>query len=83
MKTGITFITEHEMREKIISLARECGVFEVQYPHPGNLKEIEAFYQRVRNEALEEAAVRADAYAYMSQNFTALSEEIREMKSEP
>ena len=72
-------------REKIISLARECGVFEVQYPHPGNLKEIEAFYQRVRNVALEEAAVKCDEVAsdgdtYGMQYAADCAAEIRLMK---
>jgi hypothetical protein len=36
-----------------------------------------------RNKVIEECAKRAEAYAYMSQNFNALAEELRAMKEQP
>ena len=36
-----------------------------------------------RNKLIEECAKRAEAYAYMSQNFNALAEELRAMKEQP
>ena len=36
-----------------------------------------------RNKAIEDCAKRAEAYAYMSQNFNALAEELRAMKEQP
>ena len=36
-----------------------------------------------RNKVVEECAKRAEAYAYMSQNFNALAEELRAMKEQP
>ena len=36
-----------------------------------------------RNKVIEECAKRAEAYAYMSQNFKALAEELRAMKEQP
>lgn len=36
-----------------------------------------------RNKLIEECAKRAEAYAYMSQNFNALAEELRAMKEKP
>ena len=37
-------------------------------------------WQASRKAALEDCAKRADAYSYMSENFTALAEEIRSLK---
>lgn len=36
-----------------------------------------------RNKVIEDCAKRAEAYAYMSQNFNALAEELRAMKEQP
>lgn len=36
-----------------------------------------------RNKVIEKCAKRAEAYAYMSQNFNALAEELRAMKEQP
>ena len=38
------------------------------------------FMERFAELIVEECAQRAEAYAYMSQNFTALAEELRRMK---
>jgi hypothetical protein len=39
-----------------------------------------AFARAIESYVIEECAQRAEAYAYMSPNFTALAEELREMK---
>ena len=43
----------------------------------------EQFLADYRNKVIEECAKRAEAYAYMSQNFNALAEELRAMKEQP
>ena len=62
------------MNERILELAREAGLL-VHNP-TGVPTKLEKFAQLI----VEECAQRAEAYAYMSQNFVALAEELRRMK---
>ena len=40
------------LREQVIRMAREAGVFEVSYPHPGNIAELERFAALVAKRAV-------------------------------
>lgn len=68
-------------REKIIALARECGVFvlnggEVDCTFNG----IKAFYHAVRSQALEDAAITVDHI--LKEGGGTYGESIRQMKEE-
>lgn len=62
------------MHKLIKELAEQANVLEFDYYD--NESELEKFAELL----LEECAKRAEAYAYMSPNFTALAEELRRMK---
>ena len=62
------------MNEKIRELAEHAGL-EYNFDPMLWLKQ-EKFAELI----IEECALRAESYAYMSPNFTALAEELREMK---
>jgi hypothetical protein len=62
------------MNERIRELADQCWD---EFPNTGPVVfNKEKFAELI----VEECAQRAEAYAYMSQNFVALSEELRRMK---
>jgi hypothetical protein len=61
------------MNERIKELLKQSGL---QPYYDAQEGQIEKFAQLI----VEECAQRAEAYAYMSQNFTALAEELRRMK---
>ena len=66
------------MNERIKLLAeqaRDWGYAE----HSGYTAQL-LFEEKFAELIVEECAQRAEAYAYMSQNFTALAEELRRMK---
>ena len=57
-----------------------CGCQEVTYPRWSKEKEMFASWeypQKTYADGIEECAQRAEAYAYLSPNFTALAEELR------
>ena len=57
-----------------------CGCQEVTYPRWSKEKEMFAsweYTQKTYADGIEECAQRAEAYAYMSPNFTVLAEELR------
>ena len=57
-----------------------CGCQKVTYPRWSKEKEMFASWeypQKTYADGIEECAQRAEAYAYMSPNFTALAEELR------
>jgi hypothetical protein len=67
------------MKERILKLAKEAGMrspdlFKLTVSHMST-DTLEKFAELI----VEECARRAEAYAYMSPNFTALAEELRRM----
>jgi len=72
------------MNNKIYELAKQAGLIEFETipgsnavtPDYESVVKAKKFAQLI----VEECAQRAEAYAYMSQNFTALAEELRRMK---
>ena len=62
------------MNERILQLAKQAGL---KFPSEEALSPVEIKFAQL---IVEECAQRAEAYAYMSQNFTALAEELRRMK---
>ena len=61
------------MNERIKELLKQSGL---QPYYDAQEGQIETFAELI----VEECAQRAEAYAYMSQNFVALAEELRRMK---
>ena len=64
------------MNKKILELAGQvCDTLD-----DGDWNIPNEFIEKFAQLIIEECALRAEAYAYMSPNFTALAEELREMK---
>lgn len=49
--------------DEIIRMARESGVFEVSYPHPGNIAELERFAALVAASEREACAEKTGEFA--------------------
>lgn len=68
------------MNESIQKLADKCWINSFHFGAEGPRNTEEFDYEKFAKLIIEECALRAEAYAYMSPNFTALAEELREMK---
>ena len=68
------------MNERIRELAKQAEEYaDIEY-NASDLDWYELKEEKFAELIVEECAQRAEAYAYMSQNFTALAEELRRMK---
>ena len=68
------------MNERIKELAKQAEEYaDIEY-NASDLDWYELKEEKFAELIVEECAQRAEAYAYMSQNFTALAEELRRMK---
>lgn len=65
-------------------MSKIAGEINAEMMHPKVIHEQrKALQAAYRNKVIEDCAKRAEAYAYMSQNFNALAEELRAMKEQP
>jgi hypothetical protein len=68
------------MNERIKELAKQAEEYaDIEY-NASDLDWYELKEEKFAQLIVEECAQRAEAYAYMSQNFVALAEELRRMK---
>lgn len=79
-----TFIDEHEECQDADEwMAELCSMEALHVAGEAVATTPEQSLTAYRNKVIEECAKRAEAYAYMSQNFNALAEELRAMKEQP
>lgn len=79
-----TFIDEHEECQDADEwMAELCSMEALHVAGEALATTPEQSLAEYRNKVIEECAKRAEAYAYMSQNFNALAEELRAMKEQP
>lgn len=79
-----TFIDEHEECQDADEwMAELCSIEALHVAGEALDTTPEQSLAEYRNKVIEECAKRAEAYAYMSQNFNALAEELRAMKEQP
>ena len=79
-----TFIDEHEECQDADEwMAELCSIEALHVAGEALATTPEQSLAEYRNKVIEECAKRAEAYAYMSQNFNALAEELRAMKEQP
>jgi hypothetical protein len=64
------------MNKRIRLLAQQAEMF----ANKGDRVDVKIMMENFAELIIEECAKRAEAYAYMSPNFTALAEELRSMK---
>lgn len=79
-----TFIDEHEECQDADEwMAELCSIEALHVAGEALATTPEQSLAEYRNKVIEDCAKRAEAYAYMSQNFNALAEELRAMKEQP
>ena len=78
-----TFIDEHEECQDADDwMAELCSTEALHVAGEALATTLEQSLAAYRNKVIEECAKRTEAYAYMSQNFNALAEELRTMKEQ-
>jgi hypothetical protein len=78
-----TFVGGKMNRDKTIELARRSGItidiYDIDVMSQVDVEHLQRFADYVRAQTIQECASRAEAYAYMSENFNVLAAELRGM----